>query len=109
MDPDGNAHLLPKDGLQSAGDVIFLIIDGFLSHGNLHVGITLETGKERNTKIQNWDSSPTLFHRLFQIPSLSQIKLFWEFGIHLEKRGIHFKLDLLPGEGKKKNQGRDST
>lgn len=101
MDPGGNPRLLPEDGLQSAGDVIFLVIDGFLSHGNLHVGIALEMGKERNTKIQEWDSSPTLFRGLFQIPSLSQIKLFWEFGVHLEKRGIYFKFNLLP-EGKKK-------
>lgn len=105
MDPGGNPHLLPEDGLQSAGDVIFLVIDGFLSHGNLHVGIALEMGKEKNTKIQEWDSSPTLFRGLFQIPSLSQIKLFWEFGV-IWKSG-EFISSWIYCQKEKKNQGRD--
>lgn len=84
-----NPHLLPKDGLQSAGEVIFLVVYGFLSHGNLHVGITLEAGTEIKTKFP-WDCwigsdlkahpAQLFFTVFFPIPiPLPKKKIFWEF------------------------------
>jgi len=50
MDSRLNLNLLSKDGLQRTWKVMFLVIDGLLSHGNLHIGITLQMGMKINAR-----------------------------------------------------------
>lgn len=40
-------HVLPKDRVQCAGDVVFMVVNGLFPQSDLHVGVTLKTQEQK--------------------------------------------------------------
>ncbi len=41
-------YILSKDGVQCAGDVVFMVVHRLFPQGDLHIGVTLKTERQRN-------------------------------------------------------------